>query len=117
MSEVTVYLNGRSYDIACDTGQEGRVADLATYVDQKLQKVSRGSGAYSEANLMVLTAIVLADEIYELKAQGATKAPATSKAAASAAPVPSKDDEELILRVLEHMTQRIDGIVNRVQDA
>ena len=33
MAEVTIYINGRSYDIACDNGQEGRIVDLAAYID------------------------------------------------------------------------------------
>jgi len=111
MAEVTVTLNGRSYDIACDNGQEGRVVDLAAYVDQKLQQISRSGAAYNDAHLMVLTAIVLADELLEAR-EGA---PARPVKAASAAPEKSDKDETILLRALENLTQRIDGIATRVQ--
>ena len=65
MAEVTIYINGRSYDIACDNGQEGRIVDLAAYIDQRLQQISRTGAAYNDAHLTVLTSLVLADELFE----------------------------------------------------
>jgi hypothetical protein len=53
MAEVTIYINGRSYDIACDNGQEGRIVDLAKYIDQRVQQISRSGSAYNDAHLTV----------------------------------------------------------------
>ena len=67
MAEVNVIIDGRSYGIACDSGQEQRVQQLGRYIDQRLQELSNGSGANNKAQLMVLTALVLADEVFDLK--------------------------------------------------
>lgn len=67
MGEVNVIIDGRSYGIACDTGQEQRVQQLGKYVDQRLGELSNGSGANNKAQLMVLTALLLADEVFDLK--------------------------------------------------
>ena len=48
MAEVTISINGRAYDIACDHGQEERVIDLAAYIDHKLQTIARSGGAYND---------------------------------------------------------------------
>ncbi len=115
MSEVSITINGRIYEIGCDVGQEGRVAELAAYIDQRLQQISRSGAAYSDAHLMVLTALVLADEIYEAREGGAPKRVSASVAAA-AAPA-NKEDEQALARLLDQITKRIDGIAARVQAA
>ena len=66
MAEVTITLNGRAYEIACDAGQEGRIVDLAAYIDQRLSQIARSGGAYNDAHLMVLTSLVLAHVVQRL---------------------------------------------------
>ncbi|MBI3441525.1 MAG: cell division protein ZapA [Proteobacteria bacterium] len=121
MAEVKIYINGRSYDIACDSGQEGRVVDLATYIDQKLQQISRSGSAYNDAHLQVLTLLVLADELFELREASDTAPKALRATAVSSAPpvasAASKEEERAVLRILEQMTKRIEGIAGRVQQA
>ncbi len=118
MAEVTIYINGRSYDIACDNGQEGRIVDLAAYIDQRLQQVSRSGAAYNDAHLTVLTALVLADELFEAREQ-VNAIPRTPRAAAApvAAPVVNKEEEAAVLKILEQITKRIEGVASRVAQA
>lgn len=66
MGEVNVIINGISYGIACDQGQESRVQQLGRYVDQRMAEVSH-AGANNKAQQMVLTALLLADEVFDLK--------------------------------------------------
>jgi cell division protein ZapA len=117
MAEVTIYINGRNYNITCDNGQEGRVVDLASYIDQRLQQISRSGAAYNDAHLMVLTALVLADELFDIKEQAGAVASRTGKSAAVSASPVSKEDDVAMLRLLEQITKRIDGIAARVQSA
>lgn len=111
MADVSISINGRIYEITCDAGQEGRVAELAAYIDQRLQQIARSGAAYSDAHLMVLTALVLADEAVE--AREGVRRPATAKAEAGA----SKEEEQAIAGLLDQITKRIDGIAKRVQAA
>jgi cell division protein ZapA len=122
VAEVTIYINGRSYDISCDNGQEGRVVDLASYIDQRLQQISRSGAAYNDAHLTVLTSLVLADEIFEAR-EGHAAAP--SKAARGAVPAPAaappvavnKDEQLAVVKALEQITKRIEGVATRVLKA
>jgi cell division protein ZapA len=111
MAEVNITLNGRAYEIACDPGQEGRIVDLAAYIDQRVQKIARSGGAYNDSHLLALVALVLADELFEAREQVAG-APAAAKA-----PAASKEDEAALAKLLENLSKRIDGIAQRVQAA
>jgi cell division protein ZapA len=123
MAEVSISINGRVYDIACDNGQEGRLVDLASYVDQRLQAIARSGAAYSGDHLMILTTLVLADEIFSAKKQiesmesgdtaPALRAPRKGGAAAPAA----LEDEKALAKVIEQIAKRIDGIAAKVQAA
>lgn len=118
MAEVKIFLNGRSYDIACDAGQEGRIVDLAAFVDQRLQALSRTGAAYSEAHLMALASLVIADELFNTQAGAAAPQKGAKAAAAPAAQAPvSKEEEAALLRVVETLTKRIDGIASKVLQA
>lgn len=120
MAEVTIYINGRSYDISCDNGQEGRIVDLANYIDQRLQSISRAGAAYNDAHLQVLTSLVLADELFEAR-DGGQQQPvrASRQTAAAAAPVPgiSKEEEGAVLKVIEQLTKRIEGVATKIAQA
>ncbi len=115
MAEVKIFLNGRSYDIACDAGQEGHIVDLAAYVDQRVQALSRSGAAYNEAHLMALATLIVADELFAAREGAPAQKPA--KAAAQAQAAVSKDEEATILRVVETLTKRIDGIASKVLQA
>jgi cell division protein ZapA len=120
MAEIGITINGRAYDIACDNGQEGRIVDLANYIDQRVMQLARSGGIYNEAHLMVLTALVLADELFEARETAAaaprTNARGVPPVTATPAPV-NKEEEQAVARALESLAKRIEGIAARVQAA
>ena len=63
MGEVAVTIGGRRYPISCDDGQEAHVAKLASYVDRRAQELAESVGRVSEARLLVMTTLVVADEL------------------------------------------------------
>ncbi len=67
MAEVNLSINGRSYPIMCDDGQEGRILQLASHIDERLQEISSSGAASSDNHLLVLTALILADEVFDLR--------------------------------------------------
>jgi cell division protein ZapA len=118
MSEVSIILNGKSYEIGCDPGQEGRILDLASYIDQRLQEISRSGAAYNDGHLMVLTALVLADEIFELQEGGQTAPARASRGKQQAVGSEiNKEEEQLVSRILDQLTKRVEGIAQKVQSA
>lgn len=105
MAEVSVSINGRNYGMECDDGQEGRVVDLSKYVDHKVKQVSAAGAASGESHLLVLTSLMLADEILELK-----KIVANGNTPSAASP----QDEQLIINAIDHLAGRIEAIAGKL---
>ena len=114
MAEVTISINGRAYDIACDHGQEERVIDLAAYIDHKLQTIARSGGAYNDPHLLVLSALVIADELFEAREASARRQEIATHPAETEADM---EEEQVVVNALESLAKRIEGIAARVQSA
>jgi cell division protein ZapA len=115
MSEISITINGRNYGIACDDGQERRVLDLARYVDTRLKEIARAGGATNESHLLVLTTIILADEIADLRAQGYGHIPASAPAQPAVQVAMSEEEEEAIVSAIDLLAARIDQIADNLQ--
>jgi cell division protein ZapA len=109
MAEISIMMNGRNYGIACDDGQEKRVTELARYVDQRLREIARAGAATNESHLLVLTTIILADEIADLKASGAVSPGSTMGVKIT------DEEEEAIVSAIDLLAGRIDQIAANLQ--
>ncbi|MAI62304.1 MAG: hypothetical protein CBB87_07495 [Micavibrio sp. TMED27] len=67
MANVNVGINGRNFAIHCEDGQEQRVTDLGHYIDARLREIAKAGAANNEAHLLVLTSLMLADEVFDLR--------------------------------------------------
>jgi cell division protein ZapA len=63
MGQVSVPVNGRSYAFTCEDGQETRIRRLAQYVDAKVAEFVGSVGQAGESRLLLLAALVIADEL------------------------------------------------------
>lgn len=65
MALVSVRINGHSYTVGCDNGQERHVQAMAQQVERRVQRV-RDMGFSGDARVLVLAALLMADEIQDL---------------------------------------------------
>ena len=63
MGQVSITVNGRDYKIACDDGEEEHLAYLASYISHHADDLVGSAGQVGEARLLLMTALVLADEL------------------------------------------------------
>ena len=63
MGQVVVKINSRDFSLNCDDGQEPRIRRLAQYVDSKVAEFVKTNGQVGEARLILLAAILIADEL------------------------------------------------------
>lgn len=75
MAEVAVVVAGRSYSLACRDGDEARVAELAREIAACADRLTASLGAMSEARLLLMSALMIADEWHDLRH---TPAPASA---------------------------------------
>jgi len=117
MAEVNLSIHGKSYSINCDEGQEQRVVELGKYVDSRLRDIAGAGAAVNDCHLLILTALVLADESFDLREnmhrlQNGENVPME----AMVQPGLSKEDEEMIANAIAHMASRIDDVASRLQE-
>ena len=67
MAQVTIQINGREYGIACGDGQEGNIFRLAAMLNEKAALLTRGNNHINENQLLVMVALLLADELQDAK--------------------------------------------------
>ena len=91
MGQVNLTINSRPFAVTCDDGQEGRIRLLGQYVDAKVAEFAGNIGQVGEARLLLLAALVIADELAdanealrrERSGARAAEADAAAEAAAS----------------------------------
>ena len=65
MAVVSITINGHSYTIGCENGEERHVQAMAHQVEQRIQRV-RALGFNDDSRILVLAALLMADEIQDL---------------------------------------------------
>ena len=86
MAQVTVTINSREYPIACESGQEARIMQLAGVLEEKARLLKDISGQISENMLLAMIGILVADDLLEARKNNpAPVAPAGEDAARTAA--------------------------------
>jgi len=71
MAQITVDIHNRAYQVACEDGQELHVQKLAAYIDRRVNELAAKSGVpgpagqVTEARLLVMAALLIADELGE----------------------------------------------------
>ncbi len=115
MAEVNLNIHGKAYGIACDEGQENRVAEVGQYVDNRARDIASAGAASNENHLLVLTALVLADEVKELR-----DSLQNGQANNSAAPQQivheglPEAEERKIIESIEQLATRINSVAERM---
>ncbi|MDP2697140.1 cell division protein ZapA [Thalassospira sp.] len=67
MAQISVRINGRSYDVACDDGQESRLLQLADYVNERVGEIAGAVGQIGEQRLLVMASLLIADELADAR--------------------------------------------------
>jgi len=63
MAQLTIHVNSKPYVVGCDDGEEPHLRSLAALIDAKVKAVGADAVQLGETRLMLLGALVLADEL------------------------------------------------------
>lgn len=108
MALVNLTINGRVHEVACDDGQVERVTELGREVDARAQSLLRQVGAVPDARLLVMVALMLADELAEARAD-------LGRVGAEVAA--AMDGDSRLADGIEALAARIEGIAERLERA
>ncbi|HIJ63401.1 MAG TPA: cell division protein ZapA [Rhodospirillaceae bacterium] len=106
-STVSITIVGRSYEISCDDGQEDYLKSLAVEVDRRTGDLLRSVGQVGDARLLVMVALLMADEIGALRRQLAPDGVEVDPRAADLA----------LAGGIDALARRIEAIADRLQSA
>ena len=114
MATVTVEVNGRPYSVGCADGQEDRVRQLARQFDDHVRQISRDVGQVGDLRLFLMAALLVSDELADIRGQLQRLQVET----AAAAPAPASDDGEEIAAMaaeaLNRAAERIEQLAAEV---
>lgn len=69
MPQVAVHINGKTYRMACDEGQEAHLLDLAQRFEKTITSLKGSFGEIGDQRLTVMAGIMVQDELVELQRQ------------------------------------------------
>jgi cell division protein ZapA len=101
LATVTVRIHDRTYELACEDGQEGHLKGLANELDRRVAKLAQSAGPYvGDQRLLVMAALVMLDELAE---RGDSKAPSLT------------GTNQAVVAAIESLARRIENIAARLE--
>jgi cell division protein ZapA len=67
MAQVTIRINGYAYTVGCEDGQEPHLEKMAAEIEQRITSIKAIGGQSGEARLLMLAALLLADELFDTR--------------------------------------------------
>jgi cell division protein ZapA len=111
MATIDIEVAGRRYNVACRDGEEGHFHALAAMVDQRAKDAATALGSLSETRQLLFAALLIADDMKELRAA----APAQATAPAPAPPPAASDPA--VADALERLAARIEAFADGLEPA
>jgi cell division protein ZapA len=96
---VDIYLSGRKYSVSCEGGQEARLRQLGEHVGARLRELAETGVTGSDAHMLALAALLVADEVFDLKEE-------SEKTRTRGSKEPQRD----------HAAAAIDAVTRRIED-
>lgn len=105
MSNLTIRIGGRDFTVACAPGEEAHIDTLGRMIDGRLSELGEDQRGMSETRTLLFAALLLADDLHDLRKKAA------APAAASAAPDPA-----LAARI-DTLAERLENIAAHLEEA
>ena len=67
MANVNIKFNGKDYLLSCDDGQEDRLKELASFLDNRFKSLQDTLGNIGENKLLLISVIQIIDDFFDLK--------------------------------------------------
>jgi cell division protein ZapA len=116
MSQVSVTINGKTYRMACDDGQEAHLEGLADRLNEIIGQLRESFGEIGDQRLTVMAALTMGDDLAEsrrhvrrleaeLAAMNETKAAVIKR---------FEDSEAGMARAVEAAAMRLEGLAEKL---
>ncbi len=113
MGQVAITIKGSNYQIACDEGQEERLARLGAYVDERTAELVKGVGNVGDMRLMVMASLMVTDKLFDTIVE-VEKLRAEAAQNKQSKPAKSGDD---LASLVNAVADRIEDIAANLENA
>jgi cell division protein ZapA len=86
MAQVSLQINGYGYILGCADGEEEHLRALAADLDRRIDEIKASTGPTGEARMLLMAALVLSDELHDLRGQRDGAAPGSAPTAGKSEP-------------------------------
>lgn len=115
MAEVTLRINDRNYAVACDDGEEAHLERLGALINQRIEDLVALVGRVDEPRLLVMTSLLIADELAEANARVTELEDGARKKDFAETEAPLAAAQAAV--ALDRCASRIESIAVRLEDA
>ena len=102
MASVDVEVAGRRYDVACRDGEEEDLRALAAVVDRRAHDAAGALGGRTETRQLLYAALLLADDLKEVRA-------------GMGLPDPTPTPDPAVAEALEQLASRMENLAERLE--
>jgi len=116
MAQVTVSIDGKSYRMACDEGQEDHLLDLAQKFDRYVGHLKSSFGEIGDHRLAVMAGIMVMDELSELqhRVKGLETEVATLRKTRDEALAKADRTDTVLVGALSGLAERMEALSARL---
>ncbi|MCC0037726.1 MAG: cell division protein ZapA [Brucellaceae bacterium] len=116
MAQVTVTIDGKSYRMACDEGQEEHLTDLAGRFDRYVAHLKESFGEIGDQRITVMAGIMVMDELAELqkRVRGMESEIATLRKTRDEALVKADKNDAALTGALAGLAERMENLAGKL---
>ena len=114
MPAINVILNGRTYTVACDVGEEDHVRDLGQFLDQRVSELTSSLGQVGDARLLLMAGLTIADELRETRARVQERDHEIATLKAEISRRDGEGSEDRAAALVDHAASRVEAIAARI---
>ena len=103
MANIDIEVAGRRYNVACRDGEEQHLHSVAAMVDKRAQDATEALGSLTETRQLLFAALLMADDIKEMRA-----------GAGIADPAPPPPDPA-VAQALERLAARMESLADSLE--
>ncbi|MCA0424483.1 MAG: cell division protein ZapA [Proteobacteria bacterium] len=113
MSQVSVVIDGKTFRMACEDGQEAHLEALGRHLDGRIGEMRKAFGEIGDLRLVVMAAITITDEFFEARKRTDSLAGEVKAVKAEQTNVRAGVDtrEVEVAQQIDRMTQRLERII------
>lgn len=67
MAQVTLRINGYAYTVGCKDGEEQHLISMGNEVERRIDSIKAAAGQSGEARMLVMAALLMADDLFEMQ--------------------------------------------------